>query len=221
MGSTIELTAADGFKLSAYRAGPADAKHGLVVIQEIFGVNDHIRSVCDRFAAQGYEVIAPALFDRSERGIEVGYTPDDVKIGIKHRGALTDEMVAADVEAAAKALGGKPLGIVGYCFGGTVAWNSACRTTLFKAASGWYGGGIAKTREEQPNAPVQLHFGEHDHSIPLTDVELIRAAHPEVAVYVYEGAQHGFGCDARGSYDEASYKLAWKRTLDFFAEHLK
>ena len=221
MGSTIELTAADGFKLSAYRAGPADAKHGLVVIQEIFGVNDHIRSVCDRFAAQGYDVIAPALFDRSERGVEVGYTQEDVQIGIKHRGALTDAMVAADVAAAAKALGGKPLGIVGYCFGGTVAWNSACRTTLFKAASGWYGAGIAKTREEKPNCPVQLHFGEHDHSIPLSDVALIREAHPDVAVYVYEGAQHGFGCDVRGSYNEASYKVAFQRTLDFFAEHVK
>jgi carboxymethylenebutenolidase len=220
MGTMIELTAADGHKLGAYRTGPADAKHGLVLIQEIFGVNHHIRSVADRFAAEGYEVIAPAMFDRGERDFQSGYTQDDVKLGAAARSALTDEMIKLDVAAAAAALGDKPLGIVGYCFGGTVAWNSACRTTLFKAASGWYGGAIAKARTETPNCPVQLHFGELDHSIPVSDVELIREAQPNVEIYVYEGAQHGFGCDERASYNAQAYELARQRTLEFFAKHL-
>ena len=220
MGDTINLTAADGFSFSAYTAGSAGSTKGLVVIQEIFGVNHHIRDMCERFAAQGYAVCAPALFDRAEKGIELGYTQNDIDNGRAYRMKLDDAKVMADVEAAAKHLTGKKLGIVGYCFGGTVAWWGATRSRSFSAASCWYGGGIAGTRDERPNCPVQMHFGEKDASIPMTDVDAIRAAQPKVESYVYMGAGHGFGCDERGSFSKADYDLAQQRTLEFFAKHL-
>lgn len=219
MAEFIELTAADGHKLAAYRTGSADAKAGLVVVQEIFGVNEHIRSVADRFAAQGYLVIAPALFDRVQRNVELGYSPDDVQTGIKLRAQIAPEAQLADIAAAAKALGGMKKGIVGYCWGGTLAWRGATETSLFSAASSWYGAGIISSKDAKPHAPVQLHFGETDHSIPLSDIEAIRAAQPDVAMFVYP-AGHGFGCEARASFDEESYKLAQSRTLAFFAQHL-
>ena len=220
MGSTIELNSADGFTLSAYTAGDPNAKKGIVVIQEIFGLNHHIRDVADRFAARGYAVIAPALFDRAKRGAELGYTQEDIGAGRELRMKLDDAKVMADVEAAADHLAGKKLGIVGYCFGGTVAWWGATRTMKFAAASCWYGGGIPGTREERPHCPVQMHFGEKDGSIPMTDVDAVRGAQPNAEVYVYEGAQHGFGCDERGSYNKPAYELAQQRTLEFFAKHL-
>jgi carboxymethylenebutenolidase len=220
MGSTITLTAADGFSFSAYTAGDAAATKGLVVIQEIFGVNHHIRDMADRYAAAGYAVCAPALFDRAQRGVELGYTQDDIGAGRELRMKLDDAKVMADVEAAAKHLAGKKLGIVGYCFGGTVAWWGATRTRSFAAASCWYGGGIPGTKEERPNCPVQMHFGEKDASIPMTDVDAVRAAQPKAEVYVYAGAQHGFGCDERGSFSKPDYELAQRRTLEFFAKHV-
>ena len=220
MGDSIELKAADGHAISAYRAGLPQAPRGLVVVQEIFGVNRHMRHVCDGFAAAGYAVIAPALFDRVERGVELGYGPDDIARGRELRGRLSDQGIIADITAAAEALGAKKRGIVGYCFGGTVAWWGATRTGLFGAAVGWYGGGIAATRTEKPHCPVQLHFGETDASIPLSDVEAIRAAQPSVEIYVYPGAGHGFGCDERASYNAEAAKLARSRTLEFFAKHL-
>jgi len=220
MGTTIELKAADGHTLAAYTAGSADAHAGIVVIQEIFGVNSHIRDMADRFAAAGYSVIAPALFDRAERGVELGYTPDDIAKGRDYRMKLDDKGVMADVEAAAKHLGAKKLGIVGYCFGGTVAFWGATRSHSFAAASGWYGGGIAGTRDEKPNCPVQLHFGEKDASIPMTDVDAIRGAQPKAEIFVYADAAHGFGCDERSSFSKPDYDLAQERTLAFFAKHL-
>ena len=220
MGETIELTAADGHKFSAYVAGDANAKAGLVVIQEIFGVNHHIRDMADRYAAAGYRVIAPAVYDRVERGFEVGYTPEDIAKGRDVRMKLNDAQLMQDVDAAANYLSGKKIGIVGYCFGGTVAWWGATRSSKFAASSCWYGGGIAGTKDERANCPVQMHFGEKDGSIPMTDVDAVRAAQPKVEVYVYMGAQHGFGCDERGSYSKPDYDLAQQRTLDFFAKHL-
>jgi carboxymethylenebutenolidase len=220
MGETINLKAADGHTLSAYVAGPNGASNGVVVIQEIFGVNHHMREMADRFAAQGYAVCAPALFDRAEPGVELGYTPDDIAKGRDYRMKLSDAQVMADVEAAANYLGARKLGIVGYCFGGTVAWWGATRTNKFAAASAWYGGGIAGTKDESPNCPVEMHFGEKDASIPMTDVDAIRAAQPKAEAYVYPGAQHGFGCDERGSFSKPDYELAQQRTLAFFARHL-
>jgi carboxymethylenebutenolidase len=218
---TIELTAADGHTLSAYTAGPQDAARGLVVVQEIFGVNRHMRRVCDDFAAQGYAVVCPALFDRAQRGVELGYGPDDVARGRELRGAVEPGKTVLDILAAAAALP-RPAkrGIVGYCWGGTVAWHGATRTSAFSAAVGWYGGGIAAEKDEAPRCPVQLHFGETDASIPLADVEAIRDAQPGVEVFVYPGAGHGFGCEERGSYVETDARLARQRTLAFFARHL-
>jgi carboxymethylenebutenolidase len=221
LGTTISLTAADGHSLSAWRTGPDDAKHGLVVVQEIFGVNSHMRTVADRFAAAGYLCIAPALFDRVRPGIELGYTPEDVAQGRALRPQVPEAGTLADIAAAAAALGTRKLGIVGYCWGGTIAWWGATRSTAFSAASGWYGGGIAATRTETPHCPVQLHFGEQDTGIPLTDVELIRAAQPQVEIYIYPGAGHGFGCDDRGSFSPKDAARAQERTLAFFAKYLK
>lgn len=220
MGETVQLKSADGFTFSAYVAGPKDAKKGVVVIQEIFGVNHHIRDMADRFAAEGYAVVAPALFDRVEKGVELGYTQDDIGKGRDYRMKLSDAQVMMDVEAAANHLSGKKLAIVGYCFGGTVAWWGATRTNKFSASSCWYGGGIPGTKDEKPNCPVQMHFGEKDASIPMSDVEAVRAAQPKVEVYVYMGAQHGFGCNERGSYSAPDYELAQRRTLEFFAKSL-
>ncbi len=220
MGKTIELKAADGHRFSAYVAGPENATKGIVVVQEIFGVNHHMRDMADRFAAAGYAVVCPALFDRTDRGVELGYTADDVAKGREFRMKLSDAQVMADIEASAAQLSGKKLGIVGYCFGGTVAWWGATRTTKFAASSCWYGGGIAGTKDERPNCVVQMHFGEKDASIPMTDVDAIKAAQPKVESHVYMGAEHGFGCNERGSFSKPDYELAQTRTMEFFAKHL-
>ncbi len=219
MGSMVTLTAADGHTLSAYRAGPEGAAKSLVVVQEIFGVNGHMRRVCDTFAELGFLVIAPALFDRVGPGIELGYTGEDVAKGRDLRGRIDDAAVMLDIDAAAGSINGSR-GIVGYCWGGTVAWWGATRSQRFGAAVGWYGGGIAGTRMETPSCPVQLHFGETDGGIPLSDVDLTRKAQPRVEIFVYPGAGHGFGCDERGSYDAGAAKLAQERTLAFLAAHL-
>jgi carboxymethylenebutenolidase len=220
MGTTIGLKAADGHTLSAYLAGPVNGTKGIVMIQEIFGVNRHMRDMADRFAAQGYAVVTPALFDRVQRGVELGYTADDIAAGRDLRMKLTDAQMIADVEAAANHLAGKTIGIVGYCFGGTVAWWGATRTRRFAASSCWYGGGVAGTKDEAPNCPVQMHFGDQDASIPMTDVDAVKAAQPKAEIYVYPGVGHGFGCDERGSFNQAAYQLAQQRTLDFFARQL-
>jgi carboxymethylenebutenolidase len=217
----IDLTASDGHRLGAYRAGPQDAKRALVVVQEIFGVNNHMRHVCDAFAAQGYAVVCPALFDRAQRDVELGYEQADIQAGLALRAKIPAEKVMLDIEAAAAALpGGAKRGIVGYCWGGTVAWWGATRSRSFAASSCWYGGGIAASKDETPHCPVQMHFGDVDHSIPMSDVEAIKAAHPGVEYFIYKGAGHGFGCEERGSYKPDDAALAQKRTLEFFAKHL-
>lgn len=217
----ITLTAADGHQLAAYTAGPADAKRALVVVQEIFGANRHMRRVADAFAAEGYAVILPALFDRTERGVELGYDAADVARGRDLRGTIDAGRTLLDVLAAAAALpAGARRGIVGYCWGGTVAWHGATRSAAFSASVGWYGGGIAAAKNEVASCPVQLHFGETDASIPLADVEAIRAAQPGVEIFVYAGAGHGFGCEERGSYVQADAATAQARTLAFLARHL-
>lgn len=217
----IELAAADGHRLSAWRDGPEEASRALVVVQEIFGVNRHMRHVCEGFARRGYAVIAPALFDRAEPGVELGYTPDEVKLGQALRARIDPADTLLDIEAAAAAL---PMaarrGIIGYCWGGTVAWHGATRSQSFAAAVGYYGGGIAAAREEVPNCPVQLHFGETDHGIPMDDVAAIRAARPEVEIHTYPGAGHGFACEERAAYDAAADALALRRSLDFLARAL-
>lgn len=217
----IELTAADGHRLSAWRAGPTDARRALVVVQEIFGVNAHMRRLSDHLGSLGWAVITPALFDRAERDVELGYEAADRDRGLALRKQVPDDAVMRDVEAAAAALPpGAARGIIGYCWGGTIAWWGATRSASFGAAVGYYGGGIAATREEVPNCPVQLHFGAEDGGIPLPDVELIRVAQPGVEIHVYPGAGHGFACEDRSSYDPAATALAEERALAFLSARL-
>lgn len=221
MGKTIELTAADGHKFAAYRADPEGKPRGaLVVVQEIFGVNGHMRRVTDGFAAQGYLAISPALFDRTKRGVELGYDANAVAAGRDLRGAVGDEGPLLDVQAtideAAKA--GK-VAVIGYCWGGSLAYLAATRLQGLAAAVGYYGGAIAPHAGEKTRVPVMLHFGETDQSIPMSDVEKVRVAHPEIALHIYP-AGHGFNCDERGSYDAESARIALDRTLGFLRQHI-
>jgi carboxymethylenebutenolidase len=222
MGETITLTSEDGFKLSAYRAKPAGKpRGGLVVVQEIFGVNHHIRNVADGFAADGYDVIAPALFDRVERNFETGYEPADIERGRGVRGKLQLDHAVMDTRAAAKELKKTypKVGVVGYCFGGTIAWLAATRIEETDAASSFYGGGVADTAEEQPNCPVIFHFGETDASIPKAHWDKVKDLHPDLPVHIYP-AGHGFACDERGSFHAPSAQLARQRTIEFFRQHI-
>lgn len=223
MGQNITLTASDGFKLGGYRADPAGKpKAAIIVIQEIFGVNSHIRNICDRLAAEGYTAIAPAIFDRTEPNFQSGYSPEEVAVARKFIANPDWEAMLRDTQAAidaAKPVG--PVGIVGFCLGGSVAYAAATKLSGLSAAVGYYGGVIARFADDKPKVPTQLHFGEKDAGIPLTDVETIRSKRPDVEIFVYPGAQHGFGCDERGSYDKPSSDLAWQRSLAFFAAHLK
>jgi carboxymethylenebutenolidase len=222
MAQTLTLSAEDGHQLAAYRATPAGTPRGaLVVVQEIFGVNSHIKKVSDGWAADGYVALAPALFDRVERGVETGYGPDDIQRGRELRGKISTDDAVRDVRAAVRELGrsGLRVGVVGYCWGGTMAWLAATRIEGLSAAVGYYGGGIADTAEEQPRCPVMLHFGETDASIPKEHYEKVRRLHPALPVHVYP-AGHGFSCDERGSYEERSARLARERTLAFFRQHV-
>jgi len=220
MGETIRLTAADGHELDAYKAMPEGApRSGIVVIQEIFGVNNHIRNVAERFAAEDYAVVAPALFDRVERGVELGYDESGVAKGRQFKDAADLDGALADIKAAADALAEHgTVGAVGYCWGGLLAFLTATRLGL--PAVSYYGGGIASYADEKPKAPLMFHFGEKDHAIPMEEVETIRAKHPDVPLFTYPEAGHGFSCDERGSYHEPSHKQALERTLGFFSEHL-
>lgn len=218
----IQLHTRDQHTLNAYVAGAEDAPRSIVVIQEIFGVNAHMRHVTDQFAAQGYRAICPALFDRIETGVELDYDSAGVQRGMALRNRIGSEQALADIEAAAQALSSDHLPvIVGYCWGGTLAWLAAGQSPLFAAASCWYGGGIAKACDEEPHIPVQMHFGLHDKSIPAHDIEAIRAAQPGVAIYTYADAGHGFGCEERSSFHAESAALAQERTLAFFDTALK
>ena len=223
MGTTIALTSADGFQLSAYRAEPeGPVRGGIVVVQEIFGVNSHIRSVADRYAAAGYLAIAPAIFDRDRPGIELGYTQDDIAAGRDiARGKLDFQSVLADVAAAgaAAAEAGK-VGVVGFCFGGLVTAAAAINhADTFDAAVSYYGGGTVGLIDKTPVAPLMMHFGERDHAIPLDDVARISEAWPDVTVHLYD-AEHGFNCDQRGAFSAVPAAIAQARTYRFFDDHL-
>lgn len=222
MGEMVTLTAEDGHRLAAYRATPAGARRGgLVVVQEIFGVNSHIKRVADGFAADGYEALAPALFDRVERLYETGYAQADIERGRAVRGKLAVDDAVKDVRAAVRELAGAGLkvGVVGYCFGGTMAWLAATRIDGIVGAVGYYGGGVADAAHEKPRCPVLLHFGETDASIPSEHWERVRTHHPGLPMHIYP-AGHGFNCDERGSYDAGSARLARERTLAFFRQHV-
>ena len=216
--NTIELQASDGHWLAAYEACHDGASAAVVVIQEVFGVNAHVRSVVDCYAELGYHAIAPAVFDRAERGVELPYTDDGVNTGRALRESLEwDVTVGCDIAAAVDHVSGSgPVGVVGYCYGGSLAW--LCASWLgdrIAAGVGYYGGQVHQFRDQVPAVPTMLHFGELDPLIPLADVEVVAAERPEAIVHVYEGADHGFNCDDRSSYDKAAADLALYRTLDF------
>lgn len=226
MAHFIELTAADGFKFPAYEARPAGpAKGAVVVLQEIFGVNAHIRAVADGFAAAGYLAVAPATFHRVKPGVELAYTADDIAAGVGLKAAveaLPAPGVMQDIQAAIDyaAKTGK-VGVVGYCWGGLLTWRAACALSGVSAAVPYYGGGMTSALEiaRTPTCPVLAHFGDHDQSIPLTGVAAFQHAHAEVEVHIYK-ASHGFNCDHRGAYDATAAALARERTRAFFAKNL-
>jgi carboxymethylenebutenolidase len=217
------LTASDGHELGAYRADPkGKPRGGIVVLQEIFGVNVHVREVTDGFAADGFAAIAPALYDRSSvRGVELGYSTEDVARGRKLREEFSWDDTVKDVEAARNVLAseGLKVGTVGYCWGGSISFLSAVRLPL-SAAAVYYGGQILPYVHEKERCPLLMHFGRRDAGIPLIDVEAIQKAHPEAVVHLYD-ADHGFNCNHRAQYDEPSARLARERTLAFFERYLR
>ena len=226
MGTMIELQAADGNWVPAYEARPAGTPKGaVVVIQEIFGVNSHIRNVADGYAAEGYVAVAPAAFHRVKPGVELGYTDADMGEGFGYKTAaeaLPAPGVMQDIQAAidyAAQLSGGKVGIVGYCWGGTVAWKAAAEVAGLACSSPHYGGGIPNHASLQAKCPVMFHWGEKDQSITLEAAQKVKAAQPQWEHHFYP-AGHGFNCDQRGSFDAASAKLARERTLAFLRKHV-
>ncbi len=226
MGEFIDLQAADGQSFPAYVARPAGTPKGaVVVLQEIFGVNSHIRSVADGYAKEGYLAVAPSTFHRVKPGVDLGYTEQDMQAGFALKmavEALPAPGVMQDIQAAIHhaAQAGK-VGVVGYCWGGLLTWRTACTLDGVAAAVPYYGGGVTTPDEvaRTPRVPVMAHFGDQDHWIPLEGVEAFKRAHPQVEVHVYN-ANHGFNCDQRASWNEPAARLARERTLAFFAKHL-
>ncbi len=214
-----QLQASDGNELTAYEVAPDGASASVVVVQEIFGVNAHIRSVVDRYASYGYRAIAPALFDRVEAGVELDYDAPGMTRGREIAAQIRWDPAMADVAAAVDHVRDTgPVAVVGYCFGGSLAWLAASQLRV-TATVGYYGGQIHDFVDRTPRVPTMLHFGALDHAIPLDDVGAIAAAHPDIPVHVYEGAQHGFSCDARGSFHPLSAAIAQGRTLEFLLQN--
>jgi carboxymethylenebutenolidase len=218
----MQLMASDGHAFNAYVPQSTGPRRGaLIVIQEIFGVNSHIRSVADDYTSQGYWTVAPALFDRVQPNLELGYGPEDRKKGVQAASQLGPEMALKDVQASieyARDQLGMRVGVLGFCWGGTVAWLAATRLQS-DAVVAYYGGQIAKHSAEKPTCPVQLHFGKLDAHIPMSEIDAIRRHHPEVPIFLYD-AGHGFNCDQRESYEPVSAALARQRTLQFLQENL-
>ena len=222
MGMQRQIHAADGFTLGAYEAMPEDEpRGGVVIIQEIFGVNNHIREVVDSYADEGFAVIAPQIFDRVKRDVELGYEGDDMSEGMKFAFQESDRAkTLSDIQAAIEEIGkwGK-VAVIGYCYGGLLTWLSACQLHGVTCAVPFYGGGIAAEKDQTPRCPVMMHFGELDSMIPQSDVEAISAAQPDAQVFTY-AADHGFNCDHRASHNAEAAALAKERTLGFLTEHL-
>jgi carboxymethylenebutenolidase len=229
MGHFVQLRAADGFESQAYIAQPKTEPRGaIVVLQEIFGVNSHIRAICDGFAFVGFVAIAPAVFSRLQKDVNLGYTPGDIEIGRSLKNlaeGLPAPGVMADVQAAishgSMATRGK-VGVVGYCWGGLLSWRAATQFANVKAAVTYYGGGMTLEPElhKKPLCPTMAHFGAKDSLIPASTVQAFQQAQPKVNVNIYD-ADHGFNCDQRGSYNVAAADLALERTLGFFIQHLE
>ncbi|MGA9794202.1 MAG: dienelactone hydrolase family protein [Rhizomicrobium sp.] len=218
-GTMIKMKMSDGAEIGVYHVEPKGKRRGgLVLIQEIFGVTEHIKEMSDKFADEGYEVLAPALYDREEPNFQASYSPEDIQKAIKiARADHPFELSVKDTQTCIDAMKGKgPVFITGYCYGGSVTWAAACQCEGLAAASGYYGGNIGQMVHLKPRCPTILHFGELDHGIPMETVEKIKAAHPDVKVYVYKGAGHGFNSDRRTDYNDEAHKLGMKRTLELF-----
>ena len=218
MGTMIRLKAKDGHELDAYVAEPqGEAKGGVVIVQEVFGVTNHIKRVADQYAAQGYKSVAPALFVRIQRDLTLEYS--QVQKGLEYMQQLQWPNTLADVDAAAnEARSAGSAAVIGYCWGGTVAHVAASELDLDAAVS-YYGGGVAKMLDKKPRCPILYHFGDHDSSIPLPDIEKIKQANPTSPLFIYAGAQHGFNCDERASYSPKDAKVAFERSIEFLSEH--
>jgi carboxymethylenebutenolidase len=220
MGSYHNLISEDGFSLSAFRTDPATrARGGIVVLQEIFGVNHHIRSICSRLSEAGYTALAPALFDRIEPGFDVGYSPEENQQARSFISRLDWSCVKRDTQAAIAELKKEgEVAVIGFCFGGTVAFVAATRIPGLIGAVSFYGGRIINYADKLPLCATQMHFGEHDDHIPVSDVEEIRQKRRESTIYIYS-AGHGFNCDERQSFDAECAAVAWERTLEFLAKN--
>ncbi len=226
MSEIIKLQAADGHTFSAYVARPNAVPHaGVVLLQEIFGVNDHIRGVANGFAKLGYLVVAPATFDRVQTEVSLGYFPDDVALGR----ALKDKVeqlplpgVMQDIQAAVSfASQAGSVGVVGFCWGGLLTWRAACMLDNLAGAVAYYGGGMTQgvEAERQALCPMMTHFGEQDKGIPIDTVKAFANTHPDVQNHIYK-ADHGFNCDHRGSFNLEAANMAFTRTATFFAQNL-
>lgn len=224
MGKTITLKASDGHELSAYRADPAGTPKGcIIVLQEIFGVNHHIRAVADLVATAGYVALAPAMQDRAERNFESGYEASDIEKARALRGKIKNEDSLKDLQAAfdyLKAQNAGKVGAIGFCWGGSLAWLAATEIDGLAAAISYYGGEVPNNADKKSKCPVMFHFGEKDMSIPLEKVEIVKQKQPEHPLFVYKDAGHGFTCDERASFHPASSELALSRTQEFIAKHI-
>lgn len=217
MTEWLRLTASDGHEFGAFLARPAGApKGGIVVLQEIFGVNEHIRSVCTKFAAEGYVALAPALFDRFLPNFESGYSPEEVQVALGYMKSLDWEKLVLDSRAAVERLKEEklPVSIVGFCLGGSLAFDMATHFNDLDCIVSYYGGRIAGFADKKPNCPILLHYGETDASIPLSNVEEVRAKQPQAEIHLYP-AGHGFNRGAPGTTDGEQAAIAWKRTIEF------
>lgn len=218
-GTMTKMKMSDGAEIGVYHVNPKGARRGgLVLIQEIFGVTDHIKELCDGYANEGYEVLGPALYDREAPNFQASYSPEDIQKAIKiARGDHPFDLSVKDTQVCIDALKSKgKVFITGYCYGGSVTWAAAARCDGLAAASGYYGGNIPQMIDLNPKCPTILHFGRKDHGIPMEAVDKVKSAHPDVKVYVYDEAGHGFNSDRRTDYHEESAKLGKQRTLELF-----
>lgn len=218
----LKLTARDGHQLDAYLARPSAAPRGaVVVVQEMYGLNGYLRLVCEFYAAHGYTAIAPALYDRHQRDLVFDYSKEDHDRAQKVYKNWNFDLALDDMGAARDAVAtAGPVGIVGFCWGGTLAWLAACRRN-YACAVAYYGSMMPDYALERPRCPVIAHIGDHDTTLPSTRIAAFRAAQPEVPIYLYPGAQHGFdNSDRHPRYHEQACKDARERTLAFFATHI-
>jgi carboxymethylenebutenolidase len=224
MARSIDIIGADFHTFGAHTASPVgDTTAGLVVVQEIFGLNSHIKSVADGYAKAGFLTVAPALFDRVDKGVELQYSPEHVQRGMQLKTSTGDDNALSDIAACVawlKEQGMSKIGIVGYCWGGLLSWRAACEIEGFSAAVPYYGGGIPATAQLKPKCPVMAHFGELDKMIPMDTVNAFKSAQPGIQVHTYD-ADHGFNCDQRASFNAAAAQLARDRSLQFLHQHLR